>query len=120
MRECLVIAKALGDAQRVRALMSLRSRELCLCQLIELLGLSPSTVSKHMAILNQAGLVESRKQGRWVHYRLPGKSAHPCVVGAIRWLKGCLARDRQVRADEQRVRAVCRLPKEKMGACYRR
>ena len=120
MRECLVIAKALGDKQRVRALMSLRNGELCLCQLIRFLGLSPSTVSKHMAILNQAGLVGSRKEGRWVHYRLPGKSAHPCVVGAIRWLKGCLARDPQVRDDEKRVRAVCKLPKETLGACYKR
>ncbi|MGD0090146.1 MAG: metalloregulator ArsR/SmtB family transcription factor [Planctomycetota bacterium] len=120
MRECLAIAKALGDKQRVRALMSLRRGELCLCQIIELLKLSPSTVSKHMAILNQTGLVESRKKGRWVYYRSPGKSAHPCVAGAIRWLKGCLVKDPQIRADEKRLKAVCRLPKEKLGACYKR
>ena len=120
MRECLVIAKALGDKQRVRALMSLRNGELCLCQLIELLGLSPSTVSKHMAILNQAGLVESRKKGRWVYYRLVGTGAHPCMVGAIRWLKGCLVKDPQIHADERRLKAVCKLPKEKLGACYKR
>lgn len=120
MRECLAIAKALGDRQRVRALMSLRRGELCLCQIIELLKLSPSTVSKHMAILNQAGLVESRKKGRWVYYRLAGKSAHPCMSGAIRWLKGCLVKDLQIRADEKRLTAVCRLPKEKLGACYKR
>lgn len=120
MRKCLVIAKALGDAQRVRALMSLRNGELCLCQIIGLLGLSPSTVSKHMAILHHAGLVESRKEGRWIYYRLPGRGAHPCVHGAIRWLKGCLARDPQARADAKRVREVRRLPKEKLGACYKR
>ena len=120
MRECLAIAKALGDQQRVRALMFLRRGELCLCQIIRLLKLSPSTVSKHMAILNQAGLVEARKKGRWVYYRLPGKRAHTCVVGAIRWLKGCLVKDPQIRADEKHLKVVHRLPKEKLGACYKR
>ena len=120
MRDCLAIAKALGDKQRVRALMSLRAGELCLCQIIELLKLSPSTVSKHMAILNQAGLVESRKKGRWVYYRLPGKTAHSCMSGAIRWLKGCLVKDPLIRADEKHLKAVRKLPKEKLGVCYRR
>ena len=120
MRDLVAISKALADETRLRALLALRGRELCLCQLIKLLRLSPSTVSKHMAILNQAGLVESRKKGRWVHYRLPGRGAHPCVVGAIRWLKGCLARDPQVRADKKRLRVVCRLPKKTLSACYKR
>jgi ArsR family transcriptional regulator, arsenate/arsenite/antimonite-responsive transcriptional repressor len=46
---------------------------LCLSQIIELLGLAPSTVSKHMAILHQAGLAETRKDGRWIYYRLAGE-----------------------------------------------
>jgi DNA-binding transcriptional ArsR family regulator len=120
MRDCITIAKALSDPQRVRAMMALRNGELCLCQLIELLKRSPSTVSKHMAILGQARLVESRKEGRWVHYRLANARAHPCVSGAIRWLKGCLRKDPAIRADARRLKKVCRLPKEKMGACYKR
>jgi ArsR family transcriptional regulator len=120
MRDCIAIAKSLGDPQRVRALMALRNGELCLCQLIELLKLSPSTVSKHMAVLGQARLVESRKEGRWVYYRLADDRAHPCVRGAVRWLKGCLGKDPLIRADAQRLKKVCRLPKEKLGACYKR
>jgi DNA-binding transcriptional ArsR family regulator len=120
MRDCIAIAKALGDLQRVRALMALEGGELCLCQLIELLNLSPSTVSKHMTVLNQARLVESRKEGRWVYYRLPGRDAHRCASGAVQWLKGCLRKDPQLRADARRLKAVCRLPKEKTSACYKR
>lgn len=71
MKRFLAITKAMSDPSRVRMLCALRSGELCVCQLIELLRLAPSTVSKHLSILNQAGLVESRKNGRWVHYRLP-------------------------------------------------
>lgn len=64
------ITKALSDSHRVRALKALRRGELCACQIIELLRLAPSTVSKHMSVLKQAGLVESRKDSRWVYYRL--------------------------------------------------
>jgi len=120
MRDCIAIAKALGDPQRVRALMALQGGKLCLCQIIELLTLSPSTVSKHMAILNQVGLVEASKEGRWVYYRLTGGQAHTCITGAVRWLKGCLRKDSQVREDAQRLKAVCRLSKKEMGACYKR
>jgi len=56
MRTIINIAKAFSDENRVRALMMLCNGELCVCQLIEMLGLAPSTVSKHMTILYQAGL----------------------------------------------------------------
>lgn len=69
------MTKALSDATRVRLLCALRGGELCVCQLIELVRLAPSTVSKHLSILYQAGLVESRKKGRWVYYGIPGEPA---------------------------------------------
>ena len=75
MRRYLFIAKALSDATRVRLLCALRGGELCVCQLIELVRLAPSTVSKHLSILYQAGLVESHKQGRWVYYSIPAEPA---------------------------------------------
>lgn len=62
--------KALADESRLRTFNVLRQGELCVCQITELLQLAPSTVSKHMSILRQAGLVESRKEGRWIYYRL--------------------------------------------------
>jgi DNA-binding transcriptional ArsR family regulator len=70
IEEFTSITKALSDQHRLRALMSLHNGELCVCQIIELLSLAPSTVSKHMAILKAAGQVESRKDSRWVYYRL--------------------------------------------------
>jgi ArsR family transcriptional regulator len=70
MNDFVAITKALSDTNRVRALLALRKGELCVCQIIELLGLAPSTISKHMSILKQAGLVDSRKDSRWVYYRL--------------------------------------------------
>lgn len=69
MEDFTILMKALSDANRVRALVALKSGELCVCQIIELLELAPSTVSKHMSILKQAKLVQSRKTGRWIYYR---------------------------------------------------
>ena len=84
MREFMSVAKALGDENRVRVLLALQGRELCVCQIIEFLGLAPSTVWKHISILKQARLVESRKEGRWMHYRLPGRDAPPAAYSGTR------------------------------------
>ena len=70
MRDLLAVTKALSDENRVRALGLLRDRELCLCQIVEVLALASSTVSKHMSVLHQARHVESRKEGRWAYFRL--------------------------------------------------
>jgi DNA-binding transcriptional ArsR family regulator len=58
MREFMNITKALADENRVRALLALRHGELCVCQITEFFGLAPSTMSKHLSVLYQAGLLE--------------------------------------------------------------
>jgi DNA-binding transcriptional ArsR family regulator len=68
MRELMAVIKALADENRVRILFALQGRELCVCQIVELLGLAQSTVSKHLSILHQARLIDSRKEGRWMFY----------------------------------------------------
>jgi len=119
MREYLAVTRALSDASRVRALMALAGGELCLCEVIELLGLAPSTVSKHMAILQQARLVASRKDGRWVYYRLAGADAPRAAREAIAWTRACLKNDPAVRADAKRVRAVRTMGRDKLCLHYK-
>ncbi len=64
-------AKSLADSSRMRIVAALmHSRELCVCQLTELLSFAISTVSRHISLLQDAGLLKSRKEGRWVYYRL--------------------------------------------------
>ena len=71
MEPTLGIIKAISDKNRMRVVAALwRFDELCACQITELLQVSGATASRHMAILNKAGLVDSRKDGRWVYYRL--------------------------------------------------
>lgn len=106
MKDFLYITKALADSNRIRALLALRDRELCVCQLIELLELAPSTVSKHMSILGQSGLVESQKRGRWVYYRLAGKKSSKLVSAAITLTRKSLDTDPQIEADAIRLQKI--------------
>jgi len=120
VRELVHIGKALSDPHRVRALVFLGAGELCVCQIIEMLGLAPSTVSRHMAVLRRAGLVEVRKEGRWAYYRLPGRDAPRYVRQALRWLHESLQGDGQVERDARRLEAVRGMRKERLCACYKR
>jgi DNA-binding transcriptional ArsR family regulator len=106
MRSTLQVTKALSDVQRLRILMLLRAGELCVCQLIAVLGLAPSTVSKHLSILSAAGLVDSRKDGRWAYYRLPEGSALRAAGPVLKWLGAALGDEASVAADNKRLRAT--------------
>jgi DNA-binding transcriptional ArsR family regulator len=103
MREFLAIVNALADANRLRLVMSLSDRELCVCQLVDFIGLADSTVSKHMSVLRDAGLVESRKSGRWVYYRLAGDDASPLNKKALQLTLEQLTNDTVVAADRIRL-----------------
>jgi DNA-binding transcriptional ArsR family regulator len=64
------VAKAVADPSRIRILKLLESGELCVCQITAVLDLAPATVSRHLAVLKIAGLLQQRRDGKWVHYRL--------------------------------------------------
>ncbi len=114
MRDCMTVIKALADENRVRILLALRNCELCVCQIIEFLGLAPSTVSKHLSILYQAGLLESRKDGRWVYYRLAARDATVEAQEAVAWVCKCLANDHVVQDDAERLMEIMKFdPSEK-------
>ena len=112
MNEIIDIAKALSDPNRVRALMLLTDGPLCVCQIIEMLGLAASTTSKHMSILKQAGLVAAEKEGRWMHYSLPQKNAPEQVQKAIQWILSGLEDDPQIRQDKITLQKLLKMDKE--------
>jgi len=112
MFEFLNITKALAEENRVRILLALEVEELCVCQIIELLELAPSTVSKHMYVLRQARLVEGRKDGRWMYYRLADESASAQVSEAIAWLKKSLSPSERIREDAKRLKEILKIDRE--------
>jgi DNA-binding transcriptional ArsR family regulator len=107
MNDFVTIASALSDMSRVRALCALRSGELCVCRIIELLNLAPSTVSKHMQILKQAGLVESRKEERWIYYRIVTTSSNNVISGALDWLATTAKNNPIIENDRNVLLSIC-------------
>jgi arsenate reductase/ArsR family transcriptional regulator len=97
------VARALAHPARIRTLAVLRDGELCVCHLTSILGLAPSTVSSHLRELRQAGLIEQRRTGRWIHVRLA--DAGP----AREWLErlfAALGSDGTVRRDARRAASM--------------
>ena len=95
MKRFVRVMKALSDPSRVKIIKILGVKELCVCELRQLLGLAQPTVSKHLKILEEAGLVDYRKEGAWIIYRLSagGDSQYAAVMLAN--LKEWLAHDPQ-------------------------
>lgn len=106
MKEFLNITKALADENRLRLLMALQDGEQCVCRLAEFMGLAMSTVSKHLSILYQAGLVNARKEGRWMYYSLPGKGAPAAAREAIGWVRRSLEGSERIKEDGKRLKEV--------------
>lgn len=118
MKDIVGVFKALSDPTRIRILLLLGAHDLCVCEIMYVLGMEQSRISHQMRILRNAGLAEDRRQGRWIVYRIPEK-AKPLLeelfAGALRVrieeapeaaadarkLKDCL---------RENVRQVCKLP----------
>ncbi len=109
MRQLEAALTAAGDRSRTRILKMLETRELCVCQIQAVLGLAPSTVSKHLSILKSADLVEDRREGRWTHYTLASGGDNPHASGVLSLLRGALDRDPKILEDRRRLREVLRM-----------
>jgi DNA-binding transcriptional ArsR family regulator len=112
MRHLVRTTNALADETRIRILGALQGRELCVCQLIELLGLAPSTVSKHLSILRNARLINSRKAGRWMYYRLSGEDAPGQITAALEWVFRSLVDSPQYTQDNLRLKEILKIDPE--------
>ncbi|MBU1195066.1 MAG: metalloregulator ArsR/SmtB family transcription factor [Proteobacteria bacterium] len=119
METYLTIIKALADKSRMRVAAALLCyEELCVCQLVELLQLAAPTVSRHMTVLQNARIVQSRKKGRWVYYRLSGKFPEQLE----QWFKDALLKTKEIQADQVFLAGVvscdpeelCRSQKERV------
>ncbi len=106
MRDLELVLKAAGDPTRTRILKLLERGGLCVCQVQAVLGLAASTVSKHLAILKNAGLVEDHRDGKWIEYTLTAEDRNPFAKPMLAMLHGSLDRDPAVVADRRRLRQI--------------
>jgi arsenate reductase/ArsR family transcriptional regulator len=110
MRDFELAMKAVGDPTRTRILKLLEGGGLCVCQVQAVLGLAPSTVSKHLTSLKLAGLVEDQRDGKWIEYSLGGGPRNPHAGPILELLRDSLDRDPAVIADRKRLREIKAIP----------
>lgn len=103
LRDYEAASKAAADPTRVRILKILEGGEMCACQIIAILTLGQSTVSKHLFLLRAAGLIKDRRERKWVHYSLDRGSNSAYASRMLRNLRGWLNDDPVIAEDRQRA-----------------
>jgi ArsR family transcriptional regulator len=111
--QLLAIARALGDPTRVRIIAALRNGELCVCELVDALDISQSSLSSHLQICRQAGAVTTRKESRWIYYSL--STRYGLLIERIFSELLIVGSDRQLRRDARRLKK--RLQMREGGRC---
>jgi ArsR family transcriptional regulator len=108
MKDAVVLFKALADPTRLRIVLLLRQRELCVCELMFILRMEQSRVSHHMRVLREAGIAEDVREGRWIIYRVPKAAVallEDLLSGALR---DRIGRSGEAEADRRKLEECLR------------
>ncbi len=108
-RQMELLFKALADRTRLRLLNLMGGDEVCVCYFVEVLGTNQPKISRHLAYLRRAGVVEARREGKWMHYRVVAPSdtrAARVFEEVLSWL----AEDREMQQDRARLARICCAP----------
>ena len=108
MKPFIKVMKALSDPSRVKIVKALQYRSLCVCELREALGLAQSTVSKHLKVLEEAGLVSFEKEGLWVNFQLNDQPDNAYASEMLEQLSPWLETDDDVREMLERLPEIDR------------
>ena len=109
MRQYLRVMKAVGDPTRVKILKMLQQRNLCVCEMQSVLGISQPSVSRHLRLLEDADLVRSEKEGMWTNFRLVSpKEANQYSKVILHHLKHWLKDDQSIQRLQEQARVVDR------------
>ena len=115
MKRELAVFKALSEETRLRILVLLSERELCVCQLESALALSQVKVSRHLSVLRNAGLVDDRREGLWIFYSLakPGNQLERAIH---RILRSYFKKDSSFKDDLANMRKCINVPLGKLSS----
>jgi ArsR family transcriptional regulator len=105
----LLFFRALADRTRLRLLNLMDTDEVCVCYFVEVLKVNQPKISRHLAYLRRARVVEARREGKWMHYRIvepPGEHAARIFREVRAWLR----EDAEMRRDRERLVKVCCAP----------
>jgi ArsR family transcriptional regulator len=108
MKDFVKVMKAVSDPNRVKLLKILQTRVMCVCEIQALLGIAQPTVSKHLKVLEEAGLVTFTKDGLWVNYQLADGGKSPYAATILGNLRHWLRDDLEIRALVEKAPDVSR------------
>jgi ArsR family transcriptional regulator len=111
--ELVAIAKTLADPTRIRIVAALRIGELCVCELVDALGISQSSLSSHLQVCRQTGVVTTRKESRWIYYSVSTRYG-PLIERIFSELQ-TVGSDQQLLRDARRLKK--RLQMREGGRC---
>ena len=108
MKPFIRVMKALSDPNRIRILKLLQQKMLCVCEIRAALDVAQPTVSNHLKVLEDAGLVGSQKSGQWVNYHLSDGAENPYAAAMLEKLSAWLEEDPGVRGLVEKLPGISR------------
>jgi ArsR family transcriptional regulator len=109
MKDFLKVMKALSDPNRVKIVKMLQHKTMCVCEMREALQIAQPSVSKHLKILEDAGLVASKKDGQWVDYYLTDGIRSPYVASLLGNMKHWLENEKEI---EELIKKIPQIRRE--------
>lgn len=108
MKDKAEIFKVLSEPNRIRILMMLLHKPLCVCEITSIIGLSTATVSSHLTYLRRVGFLEDEKNGKWINYRISTKITNPMVSDILEFLPKWYFDEQEIQNDLKKVSIVDR------------
>ena len=109
MRELMLVLKAVADKNRMRILKMLEKKRMCVCELAAVLGITQPSVSKHLVILKNAGLIQDERNSQWIDYKLCRELVNHHAPVMLKHLKQWVNDDPCVKRDRKKAASLCRL-----------
>lgn len=104
MKNTISILKSLSDGNRIRIIYALSfSKELCACQITELIGVTGATISRHLSVLSNAGIINKTKSGRWIYFSLNKNSENEKL---IKWIINSISDSDEIKRDKSSLKKI--------------
>ena len=106
MLDFMNITKAISDKNRVRIILALQKSPMCVCQLTSLLELAPSTTSKHITLLQQAKIIEGKRKGKWVFYKIVDEKKNKLISEILDLINKGVDDMEEIKKDHENLQKI--------------
>ena len=108
MIDLISVLKAVGDKNRMRILKMLEIKRMCVCEIAAVLGIKQPSVSRHLVIMKNAGLIKDERNGQWIDYALCTEAINRYAPELLAKIKGWINDDKTIIEDRKKIKTLCR------------